>query len=202
VPLEKRFETEQRLSSMELFGSYTSPYVRHCRIAMMQLGQSFTFVETNNDQSAKGSPTQRVPYLRDGNLLLTDSSSILQHVRQKAGQPFLADIVEAECFHLATTALSSTVNIFQLEKDKIAPAQSAYLQREAARVAAILERLNETHLDTAASPTPDSVLRVACFLGWALFRKRLDLAPYKSLLAFVERAQKIAHFQETAPPGA
>jgi glutathione S-transferase len=187
---------------MELFGSYTSPYVRHCRIAMMQLGQSFTLVETNNDQSAQGSPAKRVPYLHDGSVVLTDSSSILQHVRKKAGQTFLAEVAEAEIFHLATTALSSTVNIFQLEKDGIAPAQSAYLQREAARVSAILERLNETHLDPDATPTSDSVLRIACFFGWALFRKRIDLAPFKNLVTFVDRAHKIAHFKETAPPGA
>src|SRR5687768_13162700 len=105
-----------RSNMMELFGSYTSPYVRHCRIVMMQLGQSFTFVEANNDVSAKGSPTKRVPYLRDDDRLLTDSSSILQYTRQKAGQPFLATIDDAERYHLANTALEATVNIFQLEK--------------------------------------------------------------------------------------
>jgi glutathione S-transferase len=118
---------------MELFGSYTSPYVRHCRIVLMQLGLSFRFVETNNDQSDLGSPTKRVPYLRDGDRFLTDSSSILQYARLKGREPFLEAIDDAERFHLASTGLSSTVNIFQLEKDGILPAQSAYLRREAAR---------------------------------------------------------------------
>ena len=185
---------------MELYGSYTSPYVRHCRIVLGHLGQAFTFVETNNDQSAQGTPTKRVPYLRDGDRLLTDSSSILQYVRKKGRQDFLADIADAERFHLATTALSSTVNIFQLEKDKIAPAASAYLQREASRVTSILEVFDKDRLDTSGTTTSDGVLRIACFFGWALFRKRIDITPYKNLVAFYERAEAIPHFKETAPP--
>lgn len=187
---------------MQLYGSYTSPYVRHCRIVLMQLGLPFEFVETNNDQSAAGSATKRVPYLRDDDRLLTDSSSILQHVRRKGRQDFLLDIAEAERFHLANTALSSTVNIFQLEKDNILPAQSAYLQREAARVKSILELLDKEKLETGGATTSDSVLRLACFLGWALFRKRIDITPYKGLVAFYERVEEIPHFKETAPPGA
>jgi glutathione S-transferase len=184
---------------MELFGSYTSPYVRHCRIVMMQLGQPFTLVETDNDASAKGSPTKRVPYLRDGSHLFTDSSSILQHVRRKVGLPFLADIDDAERYHLVNTAMEATVNIFQLEKDNITPAQSPYLQRQAARVQSVLGTLDASDVEIT-SPASDSALRIACFLGWALFRKRIDLGPYPKLLSFFDRAKHISHFQETAPP--
>jgi glutathione S-transferase len=185
---------------MELFGSYTSPYVRHCRIVLMQLGQAFTFVETSNEMSAKGSPTQRVPYLRDGDRLLTDSCSILQYARRKAGQPFLADIDDAERFHLANTCLEATVNIFQLEKDGITRAQSAYLRRQAHRTESVLAKLNGDKLEIDGAATTDSVLRLACFFGWALFRKRIDLAPYPNLIAFFEGAKRIPHFAETAPP--
>ena len=187
---------------MELFGSYTSPYVRHCRIVLAQLGQSFTFVETNNDMSAKGSPTKRVPYLRDGERFLTDSSTILQYARRKAGQAFLADIDDAERFFLANTALEATVNIFQLEKDGIFPAQSAYLQRQGARAEAVLAKLDADEIDVGGAPTSDSTLRLACFIGWALFRKRIELGPYPKLAKFFEIAQRIPHFEETAPPAA
>jgi glutathione S-transferase len=183
---------------MELFGSYTSPYVRHCRVVLMQLGQAFTLVPTDNDASAKGSPTQRVPYLKDGLRTLRDSVTIVQYARSKAGQPFLADIDDAERFHFANTALEATVNIFQLEKDAISVAQSPYLQRQAARVKSILATLNADKLDIDGNGT-DSVLRLACFFGWALFRKRIDLAPYPNLVSFFDRAEKIPHFAETAP---
>ena len=184
---------------MDLFGSYTSPYVRHCRIVLLQLGQPFRFVEANNDMSAKGSPTKRVPYLHDGDRFLTDSSSILQYARQKAGQAFLADIDDAERFYLANTGLEATVNVFQLEKDNIAPAQSPYLLRQLARAKSVLETLDAHKLEITDA-TSDSVLRVACFLGWALFRKRIDLGPHPNLLSFFERAQRIPHFRETSPP--
>jgi glutathione S-transferase len=183
---------------MDLFGSYTSPYVRHCRIVMMQLGQAFTLVPTDNDASAKGSPTKRVPYLKDGNRVFRDSMTIVQHARSKAGQAFLSDIDDAERFYLANTALEATVNIFQLEKDAITPSQSPYLQRQAARVQSILETLDADKLDTTGNGS-DGVLRLACFFGWALFRKRIDLAAYPNLVKFFERAQKIPHFTETAP---
>jgi glutathione S-transferase len=184
---------------MELFGSYTSPFVRHCRVVLLQLGQPFDFVETDMAASSQKSPTKRVPFLRDGARQLTDSSTILQYVRQKAGQPFLAEIEDAERYHLANTCLASAVNIFQFERDKIAVSQSAYLQREEARVKTILTTLNDDPLPTGDTAA-DSVLRVACALGWLLFRNRISLEPYPKLTRFLERAQSIRHFQETAPP--
>ena len=185
---------------MELFGSFTSPYVRHCRVVLMQLGHPFTFVETSYDESAQASPTRRVPYLRDGDRFLTDSSSILQYARKKASQPFLADIDDAERYYLVNTALESTVNVFQLEKDGVLPAQSPYLQRQAARTQSILATLEAQKLEINGNATADSVIRVACFMGWALFRKRIDFAPYPKLAAFFDRATGIPHFAETAPP--
>lgn len=183
---------------MELFGSYTSPYVRHCRIVLMQLGQPFTLVLTDNDASAQGSPTKRVPYLKDGQRFFGDSATIVQYARSKAGQPFLADLEDAERYHLVNTALEATVNIFQLEKDGITPAQSAYLRRQEARTRSILATLNEQNLEIVGNGS-DSLLRLACFFGWALFRKRIDLAPFPHLGSFVERAERIPHFAETAP---
>jgi glutathione S-transferase len=184
---------------MELFGSYTSPYVRHCRVVMMQLGQPFTLVETDYATSAQRSPTKGVPFLRDGDRFLTDSSTILQYARHKAGQAFLADIEDCQRFHLATTGLEAAVNVFLLEKDGITPAQSPYLERQASRVKSVLETLEADKLEIVRSAT-DSALRVACFLGWALFRKRITLGPYPGLASFFERAQRIPHFAETAPP--
>lgn len=47
---------------MELYGSYTSPFVRHCRIALLQTQQDCQFIETDAQQSATLSPTKKVPY--------------------------------------------------------------------------------------------------------------------------------------------
>ena len=48
---------------MELFGSYTSPFVRHCRIALLETKTKFSFTETDFETSAKLSPAKKVPFL-------------------------------------------------------------------------------------------------------------------------------------------
>ncbi|MEC9318540.1 MAG: glutathione S-transferase N-terminal domain-containing protein [Pseudomonadota bacterium] len=68
---------------MELFGSYTSPYVRHCRIAFKETGLAYSFTETDHDMSAKLSPAKKVPFLHHNDLRFFDSSSILKYVREK-----------------------------------------------------------------------------------------------------------------------
>lgn len=47
---------------MELFGSYTSPFVRHCRIALLETKTKFSFTETDFETSAKLSPAKRFPF--------------------------------------------------------------------------------------------------------------------------------------------
>ena len=74
---------------MKLYGSLTSPYVRHARIAIAQSGFQCEFEEADYARSAELSPTARVPFFEDGDLMLTDSSSILKYVREKAGTGFL-----------------------------------------------------------------------------------------------------------------
>ena len=90
---------------MKLFGSYTSPYVRHCRIVLARNGQDCRFVETDYEQSAELSPARRVPFLYDDKLMLTDSASILRYLREKAGQPFFPDIRDYDLFLLVNTAM-------------------------------------------------------------------------------------------------
>ena len=77
---------------MQLFGSYTSPYVRHCRIALAETGLRGEFIESDTRTSAERSPSQKLPFLQDGELLLTDSSSILRYLREKAGQSFFPSL--------------------------------------------------------------------------------------------------------------
>lgn len=184
---------------MQLFGSYTSPFVRHCRIALLETGLPCDFVETDYAASAVGSPAQRVPYLEDDHIQLHDSAAILKYLRSKAGQPFLDDAVDYDRFCLVNTALDTTVNVFLLERDGITPQQSAYLQRQSNRIASSLEALNGASLP-AQAPYSDADLRLACFLDWALFRNRFTLDAYPQLAAFLENANSYEHFRVTAPP--
>lgn len=166
---------------MQLFGSFTSPYVRHCRIVLAQTGLDCEFVETDYEQSAAQSPACRVPFLHDGKLMLTDSASILKYLREKAGRPFFTDVRDYDLFLLVNTAMDSTVNLFLLEKDGVTPETTAYLKRQQRRVDQTLNYLNRLIAEEAAGDWTDGRIRLGCYLSWALFRERLTLDDHPAL---------------------
>ncbi len=183
---------------MKLYGSYTSPFVRHCRIALLETGLSFEFIETDMTGSAEKSPTKRVPFLEDGDQFFTDSSSIIKYVREKVGKTFYATTKELDVFCLVNTALDATINLFFIERDGVQVATIPYLQRQAARIESILGELNAMELPMC-SPYNDAQLRLACFIGWAKFRKRLDFTPFPNLEDFFATANSYENFRLTTP---
>ncbi|RUO35607.1 glutathione S-transferase [Aliidiomarina shirensis] len=186
---------------MQLFGSFTSPFVRHLRVVLAETGLDFEFVETDYAQSAAKSPAQRVPFLQDGNVQLTDSTSILKHLRDKAGQPFFVDTASLELYCLANTCLDTAINLFLLEREGLNSDSNSYLQRQAARIQSTLKTL-ETRQWPSEIQWDDGHIRLACFLDWAIYRNRLDFSAYPNLLAFLAHAQKQPSFVATAPPAA
>lgn len=184
---------------MKLYGSYTSPYVRHCRVVLLETDLLCSFIETDHSASAQGSPTKRVPYLHDGPLALTDSAAIIKHLRNRAGQTFLPDVADYNRFCMINTALDTTVNLFLLEKEGITPESSAYLARQSQRVASILAQLEKLSLPEQP-PFSDVELRLACYLAWGLFRKRFSLENHPNLTRFLDAANRYEPFAVTAPP--
>jgi len=186
---------------MKLYGSYTSPYVRHCRIVLAECGVDHEFVEADYAASARLSPTARVPFLDDGDRRLHDSASILKHIRSETGQDFMADIDDFETFLLANTGLDTSINLFLLEKEGLLPKDVPYLARQQARVESVLSELNDRcssgELDLAT--IPDGLLRVGCFLSWALFRQRLTIDMHRHLLALMARLDADPGFARTHP---
>lgn len=189
---------------MELYGSYTSPFVRHCRIALLESGQPFTFVETDAAGSAKLSPTQKVPFLKykegSAEKMLTDSSAILKKIREQSGKPFFKDVQEFNNYCTANTLLDTAINLFYLEKENLTPKTSTYLSRQQSRMESGLAELNKLNFASAA-PWNDAEIRIACFLDWALFRQRITLDAYPKLAAFVQNIRSYPHFAATVPKG-
>ncbi|PKF63674.1 glutathione S-transferase [Psychromonas sp. psych-6C06] len=185
---------------MKIYGSFTSPFVRHCRIALLETELSCEFIETDATQSATISPTKKVPLLVDGDLTLTDSSSILRYLREKSGTGFMADIVDFELFNMTNTVMDASVNIFFLEKfDNITAEQSQYLSRQKARVLSGLEALNEAPIN-AQLPLSDGLIRLACFLDWGIYRERINLKALTNLTRLLDVARTDKNFIKTAPP--
>lgn len=184
---------------MKLYGSYTSPFVRHCRIALLETGLACDFIETDQAGSAAQSPTKRVPFLEDGDIFLTDSSSILKYIREKAGATFLSSASELDLFAMVNTALDATVNLFFLQRDGVDLQAYEYTRRQAARIESSLAELNGLTLATQA-PYSDVELRLACYLFWGLFRKRINIDAHENLQQFLAGINKYQPFVDTAPP--
>lgn len=184
---------------MKLYGSYTSPFVRHCRVALAQENIQAEFVEADFVTAAQDSPVAKVPFLRDGDLRLTDSSTILKYIREQAGRSFLGDINDHETFVMSSTVLDSAINVFLLELDGVGAAQSKYLARQGARVQSGLAALNE-RVQPQAGLAQDGTLRCACLLAWGVFRRRFELTQWPNLCGLLDAAGADENFAATAPP--
>jgi glutathione S-transferase len=184
---------------LKLFGSYTSPYVRHCRIAMLETHTPFELVQADMTVSAQQSPAQRVPYLQDGDVFLSDSAAILRYVREKAGQAFCATPQRLDKFCLVNTAMDACINLFFIGRDGVDVGSIPYLQRQASRIATTLAELDKSALPKIVA-MDDADLRLACFIGWAKFRKQVDFAPYVNLEAFYAQMLSYQSFVDTLPP--
>jgi glutathione S-transferase len=189
---------------MKLFGSYTSPFVRHCRLVLLETHLTCEFIETDTSASAAQSPTQRVPFLQDKNaqgdtIFLTDSLSIVKYLREKAGQVFCRDARELDKFCLVSTLMDATVNLFFIKRDGVDINAIPYLQRQAARIDTTLAELNQLPLPSCA-PYNDAELRLACFIGWAKLRAQVDFSRFNKLETFYTNCLNYPAFAQTKPP--
>lgn len=183
-----------------MYGSYTSPFVRHCRIVLLQSNFEFDLIETTAEKSAKLSPIKKIPLLIDGSMTLTDSSSIIKYIREKSGQAYFPDIQDYELYNMTNTVLDACINLFLLVRiDGVALSDSNYLQRQQARVLSGLEAL-DSQLIVDSLPLTDGQLRLACFLEWGVFRKCIDISALTNLHKLVKLAQQDKHFLLTSIP--
>ena len=184
---------------MQLFGSLTSPFVRHVRIALTETQAPYTFIETDAKGSAEQSPTMKVPFLRDGDLELTDSMSILRYIREKAGQPFLPTVQGLDIFCLVNTLMDSAINLFLLERNRLDTSTNAYFDRQRARIIAGLKYLNKLNINPQTLDK-DALIRLECFLAWGVFRQRFSLDGLHSLQLILDAANNSEVFAKTSPP--
>ncbi len=187
---------------MKLYGSYTSPFARHCLVALAQEKLEFDFVEADYAMSAEKSPTAKVPFFSDGDLNLTDSSSIVKYIREKSGKHFLSHLQDYENFAMTNTLLDSTINVFLLETHGFTGAQIPYIGRQNDRIQNGIKALNQRFAPGKMTDiTHDGALRCACFLDWGLFRKRISIDGLNNLGDLLAAANKVEAFSATAPRG-
>ena len=183
---------------MKLYGSFTSPFVRHCRIALLESGLAYQFIETDQAGSATLSPTQRVPFLLDGELSLTDSNSILRYIRHKSSKAYLETVIELDQFCMINTALDSSINLFFLSRDGVDITRFDYTIRQAQRINTTLAEF-ETLALPLHGPFNDVQLRLGCYLSWAVYRQRVNIDDYPKLKLFLTAIEQEPFFIATAP---
>lgn len=191
------------MTTLRLHGSLTSPYVRHCRIALVEAKLGFELIETNQTQSAQQIATARVPYLETGKYTLTDSASILRYIRESAEQTFMPSVEDFDHFCFINTALDASANVFYLEKFGLSEPDNDYITRQNLRIQSIVKRLNEHSfldaIDVDNIENNDVALRLANYLDWSQFRQRLNLSPYRNLQDVLTNAQQYSIFAQTQP---
>lgn len=184
---------------MQLYGSFTSPYARHCRIALEETSLQAEFIAIDQQQSAQTSPTKRIPMLKDGDITLSDSQSILKHLREKSGQTFLARAEDLDFYCFCNTLLDSAANIFYLEKFGLNLESNDYTKRQQNRIDDGLKLLEQQSFKNQVISNNDGLLRLACFLDWAVFRNRIQLDKYPTLNELVQQAKTYEPFAKTYP---
>jgi len=184
---------------IKLYGSLTSPYVRHCRIALLDTQTPFEFVEADTAVRDQVTPTLKVPYMEDGSLKLHDSHSILHYCREKAGTQTFAKVEDLDYFLLASTVLETSINILQLQRSGLTPEQVPFLKRQNNRLASLLQALDDM---TEARPWHwhDATIRAACMIRWMEMRGFDDFSRWPALRALHTQALSQPNFAATEPP--
>ena len=161
----------------------------------------YELVETDYAGSDRGSPSKRVPFLQDGDIKLTDSSSILLHLKQKQGLPGFVDVQDFELYALANTIMDTEINLFLLTKEEGTFTENDYVKRQRARVQSGLAQLNVIMESARVSghQYTDGQIRLACLLDWGLYRKRFSLDEFSALQRFLLIIQTWDVFESTHP---
>ncbi|MCX2794182.1 glutathione S-transferase family protein [Microbulbifer thermotolerans] len=187
---------------MKLFGSLTSPFVRHCRIALMQSGLDWEMVEIDIHSSQNPeTPTLRVPFLQDDGLRLTDSTPILKYVREKSGMEFIPNVQDFDRYCLANTLLDSAIALFLLERSGFDINSNAYTLRQQKRIERVLSELDAAPLPESGR-LGDADYRVAVAVAWGQFRNRFSIDSHTNLQRLLAIAEEDSSFCATVPPAA
>ena len=183
---------------IELYGSTTSPYVRHCRIVLAQENIEYKLIEVDFNTYENMPATGRVPFLKDGDIVLSDSSSITLYLRQKSGKTLFHDPVTYDHFCLVNTMMDAAVNIIRCSLSGTNIEENAHLKRHGDRIKHGLDELENLDLPQSINDN-DFALRLACFLDWALFREQISLDNHLKLKSFLNTANTLELFSSTSP---
>ena len=193
---------------LQVYGTFTSPYVRRVRIVAHELGLTCDLVDTAGDagQAAlrERSPIWKVPAAELDGALVFDSHVIGELLLQRHGpgplRPLAVDDIEGRnAISVIDGALDSLINCFYLEREghgSEVPYLHKQRQRATSALAWIEQRLGEDgSLGGGGFGLPEIGLGTA--LAWMHFRRTFPVAEHPRLLAALEIYEKRPSFAAT-----
>lgn len=201
---------------MKLYGSLTSPFVRACRIAAIELGLGSQIelaptvvrpTEPNRDFGARINPLRRVPALEtDEGDIFIDSRVIVEFLNKAAKGDIVPSGAAARiaCFNRhavfagATEALVSAMYERKLRPEALRWPQWADDQIDKANAALDWA---EAQIDADSDHFDLADIALVCLVDYARFRFADQdwLGGRPKLARFIETANKRASVAETAP---
>jgi len=191
-----------------LIGSQRSPFVRICRLLMIQNSIEYDFRVLNfvdNQKEAqdleKETPINKVPVLIDGAQKIFDSRVIVNYLTRKHQLRPLS--IEEENIVSATYSCMDTgVILFLMKRDGLDINSSGFfLSRQRKRIPSSLEYLRPWVQSLDAS-NPDhwnfASMSLFSFLYWANVREVITLKDYSTFMDFIEKFKNAPGVQETS----
>jgi glutathione S-transferase len=186
-----------RTMSYTLIGSARSPYVRICRMLLIQNNIDFNFrllnfVDDPKDAATLASvtPINRVPLLLDGDQKIFDSRVIVNYLMQKHGWKRLS-LDEENYVSASYSCLEAGVALFLLRRDGLdTESPGFYFSRQRARIPANLKYLAPWVSELDPSRPGDwnyPAMSLFSFLFWAEARDLLKISDYPEHAAFQAR---------------
>jgi glutathione S-transferase len=191
----------------EIIGTIRSPFVRICRMLMIQNGiecdfRVLNFVEDSADAAAldRETPINKVPVLIDGDKKIFDSRVIVGYLTRKHGLRSLS--IDEENFVSAIySCLDTGVTLFLMKRDGFdVNGPSFFLSRQKVRIPKGLDYVRAWARGLNAS-IPDhwnyASMSLYSFLYWAQARGIHDVASDPDFSAFLDRFKEAPGVSET-----
>lgn len=190
-----------------LIGSIRSPFVRICRLFMIQNSIPFefktiNFIDDPKDAAelAKESPINRVPILVVDGQKIFDSRVIINYLIKKHNLKVLT-IEEENQVSIAYSCLDTALTLFQMKKDGYDLNQKGFfISRQHDRIPQNLKFLDSWIKGLSSSKKEDwnfASMTLYSFLFWAHAREIFNVNDYPTCRDFLERFSKCNGVEET-----
>lgn len=190
-------------SSLTLFGSTTSPYVRRLRILMQDIAHEFVLVDIFNSRDRSEiqaeNPTLKIPMLKDGTKVILDSGNIFRYL-QKSYDLVGLDWEQQNLLTSIDAANDSLVQMFILSRSEIdTSADKLYFRIQRERLDLVFAHLERQAKQQAFENWNYTSISLFCLLDWVIFRNLYDLSACENLISLHNNWKQLAICHQTDP---